>query len=624
MGEHRRPSLVLLVGAPRSGTTWLQTMLGAHPSVASPQETDLFRRYLEPLTEAWRWQLRGGPGRLGRAGASRACPAVLTPTSSREIAPRLRRPRSLAKARRAAARGRDGRAREEPVAQPVRRRRSPSCTPDAGSCTSCATAATSRRRCSPRPKAGALVGARDAAAARPAPGSATSRCARRYADARCPVPRGAVRGARRPATRRAARRSTSSAGSTLTEDDVRAACYDAYAFDAHGRGRARPELLVGGEFAPRRRGPGRARGLLPQGQVGGWRDDWSTRDRLAFDAVAGDLLVELGYEPDRGWAADPSAARACTGPRPRRGRGRAVRPAGSARQGERLPTGRRADDPRRHRPLAGRALDRAAAPVPPPQPPAEHRVYAALNGIDPALGPSFFYAADLDGQAPREAEPARRGRARAARDPTTCCSSSTATRSRSRRSDADVPRRRAARRGPPRRERSATASRTRASASPPSASGSTIGGDWRRGYKWTASTGDQVTDVGGNLLGILPRRRHPVAAAAAVQPRRPRPAVVRRLRRRRVPPRRRVPRARWPAREHARRAGSAVRAESARRHARAGAGARARRALGALPARRRRHRRASPTPSRPAQRALRRGVRRGSRPTTSSTGGSSP
>jgi hypothetical protein len=30
-----------------------------------------------------------------------------------------------------------------------------------------------------------------------------------------------------------------------------------------------------------------------------------------------------------------------------------------------------------------------------------------------------------------------------------------------------------------------------------------IGGDWRRGYEWTASTGDRVTDVGGNLLGIL-------------------------------------------------------------------------------------------------------------------------
>ena len=30
-----------------------------------------------------------------------------------------------------------------------------------------------------------------------------------------------------------------------------------------------------------------------------------------------------------------------------------------------------------------------------------------------------------------------------------------------------------------------------------------IGGDWRRGYEWTSATGDRVTDVGGNLLGNL-------------------------------------------------------------------------------------------------------------------------
>ena len=57
----REPRLVLLVGAPRSGTTWLQSMLGAHPAAATPQETDLFSRYVTPLADAWSWQLRGGP-----------------------------------------------------------------------------------------------------------------------------------------------------------------------------------------------------------------------------------------------------------------------------------------------------------------------------------------------------------------------------------------------------------------------------------------------------------------------------------------------------------------------------------------------------------------------------------
>ena len=34
---------------------------------------------------------------------------------------------------------------------------------------------------------------------------------------------------------------------------------------------------------------------------------------------------------------------------------------------------------------------------------------------------------------------------------------------------------------------------------------SEIGGTWRSGYTWTASSGDELTDVGGDLLGILAR-----------------------------------------------------------------------------------------------------------------------
>ena len=49
----------MLIGAPRSGTTWLQRLLTSHHGVASPQETDLFTRYITPLQHAWDWQLRG-------------------------------------------------------------------------------------------------------------------------------------------------------------------------------------------------------------------------------------------------------------------------------------------------------------------------------------------------------------------------------------------------------------------------------------------------------------------------------------------------------------------------------------------------------------------------------------
>jgi len=50
------PGLILL-GAPRSGTTWLQSMLGSHPRIATPQELHLFSDYLHPLWTKWRRHL---------------------------------------------------------------------------------------------------------------------------------------------------------------------------------------------------------------------------------------------------------------------------------------------------------------------------------------------------------------------------------------------------------------------------------------------------------------------------------------------------------------------------------------------------------------------------------------
>lgn len=57
--EDSRAGLVMLIGSPRSGTTWLQSMLGSHPAIATPQETDLFRVFLEPLAAAWDKQNSG-------------------------------------------------------------------------------------------------------------------------------------------------------------------------------------------------------------------------------------------------------------------------------------------------------------------------------------------------------------------------------------------------------------------------------------------------------------------------------------------------------------------------------------------------------------------------------------
>lgn len=61
----RGKKLVFLVGAPRSGTTWLQLLLSRSPSVATSQETDLFNIFLRPMVDEWnRYRRTGEPGSL--------------------------------------------------------------------------------------------------------------------------------------------------------------------------------------------------------------------------------------------------------------------------------------------------------------------------------------------------------------------------------------------------------------------------------------------------------------------------------------------------------------------------------------------------------------------------------
>ena len=54
---------VFIVGAPRSGTTWLQLLLSQHPAVATSQETHLFSAYLKFLERQWRFEERNPSSR---------------------------------------------------------------------------------------------------------------------------------------------------------------------------------------------------------------------------------------------------------------------------------------------------------------------------------------------------------------------------------------------------------------------------------------------------------------------------------------------------------------------------------------------------------------------------------
>ena len=60
-------------------------------------------------------------------------------------------------------------------------------------------------------------------------------------------------------------------------------------------------ILTGGEFSGDERTRVEPDGFFRKGVVGGWRDEWEFPERHDFDAAAGDMLVELGYEHDHDW-----------------------------------------------------------------------------------------------------------------------------------------------------------------------------------------------------------------------------------------------------------------------------------------------------------------------------------
>ena len=63
-------NLAFIVGCPRSGTTWLQRLLAAHPQIKTGQESQLFD-YVGPQLRAWKKNLNSGAD--GRGGTGLAC-----------------------------------------------------------------------------------------------------------------------------------------------------------------------------------------------------------------------------------------------------------------------------------------------------------------------------------------------------------------------------------------------------------------------------------------------------------------------------------------------------------------------------------------------------------------------
>jgi LPS sulfotransferase NodH len=49
---------IYIIGSPRSGTTWLQAMIGAHPKVTTTMELTMFTTYIKPLVDSWEQEMR--------------------------------------------------------------------------------------------------------------------------------------------------------------------------------------------------------------------------------------------------------------------------------------------------------------------------------------------------------------------------------------------------------------------------------------------------------------------------------------------------------------------------------------------------------------------------------------
>jgi hypothetical protein len=320
-----QPQLVLLVGAPRSGTTWLQTMLGARREVATPQETDLFSRYVAPLAEAWSWQLRGS-AEDWRTRRYKGLPGVLDTSEFRELVTGM----------------------IDRVLEGVTK-----LAPEASIVVEKSPAHSLYARLvaeyAPRTRVIHLVrDGRDVAASMTAAADSWGRGWAPVdieAAARSWVRH--VQGARdyrligfryREVRYEALLRADVDVLRDLFEflglpvdAEQCARVYDEFGLERMRTRAAEDPILVGGEFAAHAEGRTEPEGFFRAGGAGTWRDTWSTRERLQFRAIAGAELERLGYERDGGWAATPTQAAAhWLGVSTRRGIGRAARRLGRA------------------------------------------------------------------------------------------------------------------------------------------------------------------------------------------------------------------------------------------------------------------------------------------------------
>lgn len=295
---------VFVLGAPRSGTTWLQAMLGAHPEIVSPQETGLVHQFLAPWAAEFDRKLAIA-SQDGATGRVVGLPVVLTHEQFRDV---LRDVVGVVA---------DAAIALKPDARVVVEK-----TPDN------ARHVDLIRWLAPdarfihivrdgRDVAASLLAASSSWAGTWAPKD-VRRAAAVWKEHVLGAASAAAAGDRYTEVRytdllehgpRELERLLEFCGVDAARVDAAEVC-EQFSFErmSSSADSTFQSVVVGGEAARVTRGATREPdGFYRVGKPGSWRS-WGARECWSFDDVAGDLLVELGFESGREWCAPTGAS----------------------------------------------------------------------------------------------------------------------------------------------------------------------------------------------------------------------------------------------------------------------------------------------------------------------------
>ncbi len=302
------------MGAQRSGTTWLQRLLAAHPAVATTQETDLLQQYIRSWSELWDRQL-GTAGADWRSHRHKGLPAVLTAEEFQEM-------------QRAAIRTVYDKVASLKPAATVVLDKNPGYTLHVPLISSLLPEARFIHLVRDgRDVATSLMAAADTWGRKWAPRTVEA-AARRW---RRQVTAASSLALPPDRYKEVHYEDLHSDGPRILSESLRfcgvhatveecSELVDSVSFarlkDSLGHDGARVDpILWSGEVAARLGGtPPEPEGFFGKGKTRTWQQEWSAAERWGFHRTAGDVLISLGYEPDGEWAGSPLLPRLAFGP----------------------------------------------------------------------------------------------------------------------------------------------------------------------------------------------------------------------------------------------------------------------------------------------------------------------